>query len=137
MQAVTHDIDSEAEHRLVVMKLAKEMSKIADRYPRRLDTTPGTPGFVYIIRAESTNLYKIGLTRTHVRYRLQSLKTSSPFQLELVAAVRTANPEATEKTVHDFLSAHRANGEWFELDEKLIRDALRVLHRRARTPRNV
>ena len=72
------------------------------------------PGWVYLVFDESNELYKIGITRSDLKVRLSSLKTSNPFLL-LVGAGRFDDPRATESKLHELFAERRIRGEWFEL----------------------
>jgi len=74
-------------------------------------------GFVYLIRAKGTNLYKIGVTDRRIANRLKELQTGSPIKLELVESIASDNYETIERNLHQIWSKNRAQGEWFEFDD--------------------
>jgi len=85
-----------------------------------------TPGFIYIIKQESTNKYKIGFTENNdIKKRIKSLQTGNPFLLIEVGKFR-ASSKKTEKTVHDILKNRRINinNEWLELSKEEVENLL-------------
>jgi len=80
------------------------------------------PGFIYLIHAQGTDRYKIGLTTRSVEARLAELNSSqSPYPLELIDWFETPNVTEDEKYFHDKYSAYRVHGEWFSFDPKTLK----------------
>src|SRR5690554_3396808 len=74
-------------------------------------------GYVYIIRAEGTNRYKIGITDGKPSDRLKQLSTASPFPLALYEQFDFGPYSMqVEKYLHHIFSDYRKHGEWFSLD---------------------
>lgn len=73
---------------------------------------------VYIIHMGGDGLaddvYKIGISHAPGK-RLQSLNTSSPFELELVHKFVADSAEEAEAKLHKKFKASRMSGEWFKL----------------------
>lgn len=70
---------------------------------------------VYLIHAQTTNRYKIGITSRAIEYRLKELNgEQSAYPLELITSIRHTNYKAVEKHLHDRYKAYRVHGEWFE-----------------------
>lgn len=70
-------------------------------------------GQVYLIRAGTTNLYKVGYTSKTPEDRRSSLQTGNPFPLSVVTSWRGS--ERDEQRLHALLDPYRKEGEWFEL----------------------
>lgn len=84
------------------------------------------PGYVYLIHAQGTNRYKIGLTTRSVQARLSELNSSqSPYPLELLEVIETDNVTETEGYLHERFANYRVHGEWFEFDSKALKKVLR------------
>ena len=84
------------------------------------------PGFIYLIHAQGTDRYKIGLTTRSVEARFTELNSSqSPFPLELIDWFETPNVTEDEKYFHEKYSAHRVHGEWFSFDKKTLKEVRR------------
>ena len=80
------------------------------------------PGFIYLIHAQGTDRFKIGLTTRSVEARLAELNSSqSPYPLELIDWFETPNVTEDEKYFHDKYSDFRVHGEWFEFDQKTLK----------------
>ena len=79
------------------------------------------PGFVYLIHAQGTRRFKIGLTTRHPEARLAELNGSqSPFPLELIDWFETDNVTADEGYLHEKFASYRVHNEWFEFDSKAL-----------------
>ncbi|MBI2925457.1 MAG: GIY-YIG nuclease family protein [Verrucomicrobia bacterium] len=75
---------------------------------------PSYSSLVYLIHGSGH--YKIGIA-IDVRKRLQSIKTSCPFPVEIVKAWQSEDASAVERILHKRFTAHRVNGEWFNLPD--------------------
>lgn len=77
--------------------------------------------FIYLIHAEGTNLYKIGISNNPEK-RLKSLQTANPYSLKLIFSIKVKNAFDVEKILHRTFSYCKLNenseeiiGEWFNL----------------------
>ena len=71
---------------------------------------------VYVFRLVGTGFYKIGMTKNEsIKNRLQSIKTYSPFEVEVITVIKTKNAFLLEKQIHEKFNSKRMNGEFFEL----------------------
>lgn len=80
--------------------------------------------WVYFLRADcEARLVKIGHS-INLKWRLMSLQTQSPVQLNLIGLVHA--PAGTEFVIHEALDASRSHGEWFRPTDDLetVRKAL-------------
>jgi hypothetical protein len=82
---------------------------------KRREALDAQPKYVYLIRAESTNRYKVGFT-TNVQSRLLGLGTLSPFPLQLIAY--RSGTQAVERRLHKALVKYHCHGEWFECHDE-------------------
>ena len=84
------------------------------------------PGYIYLIHAQETDRYKIGLTTRSVEARFAELNSSqSPYPLELIDWFETPNVTEDEAYFHEKYSAHRVHGEWFVFDKKTLKEVRR------------
>ena len=72
---------------------------------------------VYLIHAEGTDTYKIGLTN-NVNLRLKSLQTSNPNQLSVVKCID--GDSQLERRIHSYYDKNHVNGEWFSFNNTMI-----------------
>lgn len=79
-------------------------------------------GWTYLIRADGTNLYKIGVTSRTPEDRLSSLQTASPHNLKLCYASKSDFARKHEARLHEKYSHKRESGEWFRLDDSDVAD---------------
>jgi hypothetical protein len=74
---------------------------------------------IYLIRAEGTIFYKIGVTRNNsIDRRLQHLQTGCPHQLVCCQLLACDNEPAVEKALHRVLGVRRVLNEWFAFDSE-------------------
>jgi hypothetical protein len=71
-------------------------------------------GFVYLIRLQKTQIYKIGKADDPER-RLSGLQTANPFELNLLYSFKADNVFVAERELHRVLDHIRMGGEWFKL----------------------
>lgn len=88
------------------------------RPPEKL---PWDEGYVYLFRCGG--FYKIGLAKD-ANKRLSGLKTSSPFEIEMVKSWRCKRPDTIERILHDRYDKFRVRGEWFQLAEDVLQSLL-------------
>lgn len=85
---------------------------------------------VYIIQMAGDrlgdHLYKIGISHTPGK-RLQSLKTSSPFELQLVHKFVAMPAEEAEAKLHEKYQTYRMSGEWFQLPAEKVAELKQIL----------
>ena len=75
-------------------------------------------GTVYLLCDPSTDLFKIGMTRSNVSKRIKELQTGNSCEIHLVKKFDTQIPFYIETSLHHhFMSKHSLN-EWYKLDEK-------------------
>lgn len=88
------------------------------------------PGFIYLIHARGTRRFKIGLTTRSVEQRFNELNSSqSPYPLELLEVIATNNVTETEGYLHGKFVLQRRHGEWFEFNNRQLREVLREFDR--------
>lgn len=88
------------------------------------------PGFIYLIHAQGTRRYKIGLTTRSVEQRFAELNSSqSPYPLDLIQSVAVTNVTNSEENLHQKFALNRRHGEWFEFDRRQLKAVLREFDR--------
>jgi len=73
--------------------------------------------YVYIIHAEGTNFYKIGVTKD-LEKRLSAINNTSPYRCYILYKIEFKERKKAfelESKVHNKFDNKRLNGEWFEL----------------------
>ena len=78
------------------------------------------PGYVYIVRAEMTSLYKIGSTAKPIR-RMEQLTRKMGLKLELVYLIRQSGRRVAyelETSLHHYFAEKYVESEWFDLDDE-------------------
>jgi T5orf172 domain len=71
-------------------------------------------GYIYLIQAQSTDRYKIGLTIRTPEERFNELNRSqSPYPLKYLHSIKVRNVTESEKYFHDLFKANHVHGEWF------------------------
>ena len=79
--------------------------------------------YLYIIRMEGTNFYKIGVTHD-VDKRLLQLQAGNPIKLLVVLRIKCNEARKKEILLHTKLQKYSVHGEWFSVDFSKITDIL-------------
>lgn len=79
---------------------------------------------VYLILAEieEKKLYKIGYTKRDVTKRVKELKTGNPAEFSIIETFNSKWGIKIEKSMHQRFKHKKINGEWFDLNEKEVRE---------------
>ena len=70
--------------------------------------------FVYLIQSLEEGYYKIGVSKNPNK-RLKQLQTGNSSQLKLIESYPSEYAHKIEKTIHNFLSYAKKEGEWFDM----------------------
>ena len=88
-----------------------------------------TPGYVYLVHAVDTNLYKIGLTTRTPEKRLKELNGSqSPYQLELSHYIFVDDVHEVENDLHQHFKSYHHHNEWFKFSDRMISDVIDTMN---------
>ena len=74
---------------------------------------------IYLIKAEETNLYKIGYTAGATENRIKSMQTGCPYKLSIIEEINGTLEK--EKWLHKIYKKNRKQGEWFEFDKETLK----------------
>jgi hypothetical protein len=77
-------------------------------------------GFVYVIKfsdSSEKSFYKIVITSTTVRDRINQIQTSIPFKIKIVFEKKCSNYKSLEKTLHYKFKEFKILNEWFYFGE--------------------
>lgn len=79
-------------------------------------------GYIYFVREERNNLFKIGLTRGNKDSRINGLQTGNARPLLLHGYLKCEDSEVVKKesAIHYEFSPYRVKNEWFEVREDLM-----------------
>lgn len=78
-------------------------------------------GYVYVIKfidRGGFSYYKIGITGTTVEDRINGIKTSIPFRLQVVKSFKCSNYKLLEKVLHKKYEQFKVINEWFCFNEE-------------------
>ncbi len=75
------------------------------------------PGYLYLIHAVGTDLYKIGLA-TNVARRFLAISYAVPFDIDLLHIIPTDRQLDGEQFLHQVFAEKRVRGEWFRLTQR-------------------
>lgn len=77
---------------------------------------PSTPqkGYVYLLKFEGKNSYKIGKT-INLEARITQFEIKLPFETQLICAIPSDDITVLEAQLHERFAQQRINGEWFKL----------------------
>lgn len=82
---------------------------------------------VYIIRCE--NHYKIGVSK-NPHTRIRKMKTGSPLQFNIEHFSMNENAFLIEKELHNIYKEKRVTGEWFDLSDKDVKQAIDYIEKK-------
>ena len=82
------------------------------------------PGYIYAI--ESNGLLKIGKS-TRPEKRINELKTANPAELNIVCIVECNDMTWLEQNLHNVFEGSRVRGEWFDISDDELKQALAEL----------
>lgn len=100
-----------------------ELAELVERL--RAAGPPAPVGLVYVVRAGTTDLVKIGYTDLEIRKRLSSVQTGCPYKLSLEAVI--AGGQRVEGALHRLARPNRVRDEWFKLSRSEVRDLIVAL----------
>ena len=88
-----------------------------------------TPGYVYLVHALGSNLYKIGLTTRTPEKRLKELNGSqSPYKLELAHYIFVDDVHKIENDLHQHFNSYHHHNEWFKFSERMKSDVIEKMN---------
>jgi hypothetical protein len=80
---------------------------------------------VYLLKTEEEiPRYKIGITRRSISQRIKELKTGNDKEITLVSYFESIWGTKIESTLHYLLKQNNISGEWYELDDKMVKNFL-------------
>jgi hypothetical protein len=85
-------------------------------------------GNIYLIHAQGTDRYKIGLTTVTVKKRLKQLNgQQSPFELVVRHSIEVEKVRVAEKYFHDKYKECNAHNEWFKFSEAEVCEVVELM----------
>jgi hypothetical protein len=82
-------------------------------------------GYVYLLRMDDTDYYKVGVSAGDPKIRIATLQTGNPIELHLIAASEQDQPYRIEHDIHDALDGYQVRNEWFKADREVIHRVFR------------
>ena len=110
----------------VIYDNKKKKNKLL-RIENKIKKQDKSNGYIYIIHAEKTNYYKIGISKDAPRNRIASIQTGSVFDLKFIDIRYTKQFRVLEKDLHRQYKDYNVRGEWFELVEKQINEIVNYI----------
>lgn len=82
--------------------------------------TKNRRGTIYLVHAQKTNRYKIGITSQPMEKYIKSLQSRSPYQLEIIHTIKVQNYHRIESELHKKFEAQKikinGSNEWFQFN---------------------
>lgn len=88
-------------------------------------------GYVYIIKCEKFNYYKIGISKSTPKNRISNLQSGCPFKLDYVTIVHCEHYSLIEAQLHREYRDKNIRGEWFELLPTDLIDVIEFLNEKS------
>ncbi|MGI2907658.1 GIY-YIG nuclease family protein [Tolypothrix sp. VBCCA 56010] len=87
-----------------------------------------TAGYIYLIQAGETDLYKIGLTTRQPEERLRELNgKQSPYPLTLTHYIHVGDVNEVERYLHEECKEYHHHNEWFKIPAELIPELIGLM----------
>ena len=90
---------------------------------------------IYLIKAEETNLYKIGYTAGTTESRIKTMQTGCPYELSIIKEVDGSLEK--EKWLHKTFKKYRKQGEWFEFDQEILEEVYEKISKKYKSKNNL
>jgi hypothetical protein len=84
-------------------------------------------GTIYLIQAEGSQRYAIGLTTLPIQEQLQKLNRQSPYPLTLIKQSTVSNADDAISNLHEHFKSDRTHGDWFEFDFLQAQEACQAI----------
>jgi phage anti-repressor protein len=109
-------------------KLLLEQNKEINKYKEKIYEEVEKRGFVYVIKTDSYNFYKVGKTKDFVLNRVKGLQTGNVYDIQILLEFLTSNPDLLERCVHYILDRYRCNSgrEFFDCDFEYIKKIIEI-----------
>jgi hypothetical protein len=109
-------------------KLLLEQNKEINKYKEKIYEEVEKRGFVYVIKTDSYNFYKVGKTKDFVLNRVKGLQTGNVYDIQILLEFPTSNPDLLERCVHYILDRYRCNSgrEFFDCDFEYIKKIIEI-----------
>lgn len=75
-------------------------------------------GWLYLLWAENSTIFKIGFTQVGVAERATVIESMSPLPIRVLGAIQGSRFD--EGSLHIELGQYRSHGEWFSLPEEAV-----------------
>jgi len=85
-------------------------------------------GYVYFIKTVNNDFIKIGITKTDIQRRFSNIQSGNMYKLKLLGFLPSENPKKLEKKIHQYFLKFKMQGEWFNITERRLFDALDELN---------
>ena len=101
--------------------IKEERQRVAELLQEQEKASVSAGGCVYLMRAEGTELCKIGVSM-NPKERLKTISSSSPFDISLLSTI--SGGYETEKQLHKKYEnlGLRVKNEWFRLTDDILKD---------------
>lgn len=83
-------------------------------------------GCLYILHADGTALYKIGISKNFTR-RFRDICAESPLPIRVVKFAKMDNPHLVESYLHNNFSNKRFKNDWFQLSDNELLEAINFI----------
>lgn len=77
-------------------------------------------GYVYLLRMDDTDYYKVGVSAGDPNTRVATLQIGNPIELHLIAASEQEKPYQVEADIHMALEEYQVRGEWFRVERDVV-----------------
>lgn len=86
-------------------------------------------GYVYLIEDSTNIVYKIGVTRSNSKRRLQKLQTGNSTPLRIKYLFKTEYPFRLESMLHNKYKQYKVLNEWYELLKDIVNNFYEICNK--------
>jgi hypothetical protein len=104
--------------------ILEEIQKLKNPNPKK-NLPPNRSGYVYLIKGETGERYKIGRSK-NPDSRFKQLKLSSSEELLLVHTIKTSNMVKLEEDLHKKYGSKKVHTEWFDLSKNDLSEIMEM-----------
>lgn len=104
---------------------AKYSGKWKPMLPEDVQDRKKKSGYVYFMKVEDQDLFKIGVSSSGVESRIQNLQTSCPYKIEPYCVLLSSCCTQYESAFHKYFHKHRGSGEWFHITAAMVDEAVK------------
>ncbi len=120
------EIEMEMQYKKQMEEYKLQVEEYKNKIEKKTFENIRMTGFVYVLKTDSIECYKIGKTSRTVNKRIKNLQTGNVNDILNMFEYETCNEDLLEKLVHFLLDKYRINREFFKCDLNYIINIIKI-----------